>query len=145
VNTSIDCERARMALMASLDGESDPRSTSDRQHLSTCASCQRWVNGLRSMSGQLQGLPYPGARVDLWTAVESRIRRSEQGLALPRQLWPIGALVVVWRALQLFVDLPIPMLHPLVPLAATAAAVWLVAGDPLAIATSAPELEKRGI
>jgi hypothetical protein len=144
VNTSIDCERARMALMASLDGESDPRSPSGRQHLSTCASCQRWVNGLQSMSGQLQGLSYPSARVDLWTAVEGRIRQSEQRLSLPR-LWPIGALVVVWRALQLFVDLPIPMLHPFVPLAATAAAVWLVAGDPLAIATSAPELEKRGI
>jgi hypothetical protein len=145
VNTSIDCERARMALMASLDGESDPRSTSDRQHLSTCASCQRWANGLQSMSGQLQGLSYPRAQVDLWTAVERRIRQSEQGLALPRRLWPIGALVVVWRALQLFVDLPIPMLHPFVPLAATAAALWLLAGDPLAIETSAPELEKRGV
>ena len=76
--------------------------------------------------------------------MEGRIRQSEQGLALPRRLWPIGALVVVWRALQLFVDLPIPMLHPFVPLAATAAAVWLVAGDPLAIETWAPELQKRG-
>jgi hypothetical protein len=35
-----------------------------------------------------------------------------------------------------------PELHPLVPLVATVAAVWLVAGDPLAIKTTAPELEK---
>jgi hypothetical protein len=132
-----------MTLMAALDGESDARATPDRQHLSTCSSCRRWAAGLQSMSGQLQDLRYPTARVDLWTAVEGRIRQSELGLALSRRLWPIGAIVVVWRALQLFVDLPVPMLHPFVTLAATIAAVWLVAGT-LAIETSAPELEKRG-
>ena len=139
-----DCERVRMALMASLDGESDPESVPDRQHLSTCSSCQGWLEDFQSMTGQLGGLSYPSARVDLWTAVESRIQQSERVLDLPRRLWPIAVIAVLWRALQLFVDLPIPMLHPLVPLVATAAALWLVAGDPLAIETSAPELEKRG-
>jgi hypothetical protein len=37
------------------------------------------------------------------------------------------------------------MLHPLVPLAAAVAALWQISGDPLAIETSAPELQKRGI
>jgi predicted anti-sigma-YlaC factor YlaD len=145
VNTSIDCERVRMTLMASLDGESDPRSTPDGQHLSTCVSCRDWVKGLESMNGQLQDLSYPSARVDLWTAVEGRIRKSEPRLTLPRRLWPIVAIVVVWRALQLFVDLPMPVLHLLVTLAATVAALSLVAGDLLAIETWAPELEKRGV
>jgi hypothetical protein len=114
----------------------------DRQHLSTCSSCRRWLDDLQSMTPRLQGLSYPNAPVDLWTAVEGHIRNSEQSLALPSRLWPIGATVLGWRALQLFVDLPMPELHPLVPLVATVAAVWLVAGDPLAIKTTAPELEK---
>jgi hypothetical protein len=61
------------------------------------------------------------------------------------RLWLIGALVIAWRALQLMFDLPLPMLHPLVPLAAAVAALWQISGDPLAIETSAPELQKRGI
>ena len=145
MNTSTACERVRIALMASLDGEGDPQSAPDRQHLSTCSSCRRWLEDLQSMTGQLQGLAYQSAPVDLWSAVEGRIRDAEPTLALPRRLWLIGVIVVVWRALQLFVDLPVPELHPFVPLMATTAAVWLVAGDPLAIATSAPELQKRGI
>ena len=145
MNTSTDCERARIALMASLDGESDRPSPQDRQHLSTCSSCRDWLNGLQSMNGQLRGLAYQSAQVDLWTAVESRIRQPEQTVGVARWLWAIGVLVLAWRALQLFIDLPIPVLHPLVPLAAAVAAVWLAAGDPLAIETSAPELQKRGV
>jgi predicted anti-sigma-YlaC factor YlaD len=145
VNTGTDCERVRMTLMASLDGESDPGSEPDRQHLSTCLLCQGWLKNLQSMTGQLQGLSYPDAHVDLWTAVEGRIRQHEQRLHLPRRLWPIVAIVLAWRAFELFADLPIPALHPFVPLAAAVAFVWLVAGDPLAIETSAPELQKRGV
>jgi predicted anti-sigma-YlaC factor YlaD len=145
VNTSTDCERVRIALMASLDGEGDPASPQDRQHLSTCSSCRDWLNDLQSMNGQLGGLAYQSAQVDLWTAVESRVRQPEQTVGVARWLWAIGVLVLAWRALQLFIDLPIPALHPLVPLAAAVAAVWLAAGDPLAIETSAPELQKRGV
>ena len=140
-----DCEHVRMALMASLDGENGPESARDRQHVLTCAPCRRWLEDLQSMSHQLHGLPYQGAEMDLWPAVEGRIRGSEQRLTLSRRLWAVGAMVLVWRAVQLFVDLPVPILHPLVPLAAAGVALWLVAGDPLAIETSAPELQKRGI
>jgi hypothetical protein len=38
----------------------------------------------------------------------------------------------------------LPVLHPLVPLAAAVAALWQISGDPLAIETAAPELQKRG-
>jgi hypothetical protein len=132
-----------MALMASLDGESADRSAPEAEHLSTCSSCQHWLKVQQGLTGQLQGLSYPHARVDFWAAVESRIQ--PQQARLPRQLWPIVAIVLGWRALQLSVDLPIPVLHPLVPLVAALAALWLIAGDPLAIETSAPELQKRGI
>ena len=145
MSTSNDCERARMTLMASLDGEGEAPTAQDGQHLATCASCQRWLQDVQSMTGRLQGLSYPGASVDLWPAVEARVRQAERGPALSRQLWVIGGLVLAWRAVQLFVDLPFAPLHPLIPLAAAIAAIWLIAGDPLAIETSAPELQKRGV
>ena len=138
-----DCERAREVLMAALDDESGFDRALGRDHLSTCAECEAWWANLQSMSAQLHELPYPPARVDVWTVVEHRIRGSDNGSV--RQFWPLAAAIVGWRAIQLFVDLPMPVLHPIVPLAATVAAVWMVAGDPLAIETSAPELKKRGI
>jgi predicted anti-sigma-YlaC factor YlaD len=133
-----------MALMASLDGESDARSAPDQQHLSTCSSCRHWLEEMHAMTGRLHGLAYSNAQTDLWTTVESRIRQPEQR-SLRQWLWPIAGVVLGWRALQLWVDLPIPLLHSLVPLAAAALAIWLLEGDPLAIETSAPELQKRGI
>lgn len=144
MNTSTDCERVRIALMAALDGEREPALDSHQEHVAACASCREWLSELQGLTAQLQGMAYQNAPPDLWPAVAGRIRESGEGLSLPRRLWPIGGLVVAWRALQLFADLPIPVLHPIVPLAAAIAAVWLVAGDPLAIQTSAPELQKRG-
>lgn len=93
---------------------------------------------------RLQGLHYPEARQDLWPAVSARIQLDSGG-SVARRLLPIAALVIVWRAMQLLFDLPLPLLHPIVPLAALVWAVWQIAGDPLAIETSAPELHKRGI
>jgi hypothetical protein len=144
VNTNNECERVRLALMASLDGETADRSALAAQHLSTCSSCQHWLKTQQGMTGELQQLSYPRAQVDLWAAVENRIGHPQQP-RLPHQLWPIVAIVLAWRALQLLVDLPIPVLHPIVPLVAAVTALWLIAGDPLAIETSAPELQKRGV
>jgi hypothetical protein len=144
VNTT-PCERVRLAVMASLDGEGDPPSEANREHLSTCSSCEHWMKSLLSTAGRLEGLPYQGGQVDFWIAVERRIRQAEHREAHLSRLWPIAAVVLAWRVLQLSVDLPVPELQPFVALAATAAALWLVAGDPLRIETSAPELEKRGV
>ena len=144
MNTGTECERVRITLMAALDGELGPQFEADHQHLAACSSCRGWLNDLQSMTGRLQGLSYPRAEVDLWTAVESRIGDGDKTLPLPGRLWPTVAAMLAWRILQLFVDVPMPLLHPVVPLAATIAAVWLVVGDPLAIQTWAPELQKRG-
>jgi hypothetical protein len=91
-----------------------------------------------------QGLAYAPDDVDLWAAVQQDIHRSDRASLMP-QLWPIAALLVAWRALQLFVDLPLPVLHALVPLAATAVVLWQVGSDLLRIETLAPELQKRGL
>jgi hypothetical protein len=145
VNTKLDCDHVRMRLMASIDGEADPETAADRQHASTCQACRNWLTTFESLRGQLGDLPYESAGVDLWAPVEERIRTSDERTSLVHQLWPIGAAVLAWRALQLFVDLPMPALHPLVPLVAAAAVLRRVGGDLLTIDTFAPELRKRGI
>ena len=149
MNPGTDCERVRLQLMAALDGETvpddaDPR-TDARQHLSSCSSCERWVKNLESMDRRFHALSYPRSQVDLWAGVEGRIRLPDASLTRTPRLWLIGALVIAWRTLQLMFDVPLPMLHPLVPLAAAVAALWQISGDPLAIETAAPELQKRGV
>jgi hypothetical protein len=129
--------------MAALDGEGtaavDPRSAA-RQHLASCTSCSRWLRELESMNSQFQRLSYPGAQRSLWPTVGGRLDSRPA-----HRLWLIGALVVGWRALELLIDLPLPALHPIVPLACALAALRMVAGGPLAIETFAPELQKRGV
>jgi hypothetical protein len=133
--------------MALLDGEAAALSNPDREHLSTCSSCQRWLADLESMTAQFQDLSYPDAQIDLWAAVEGRIGQADPIASLPQRLWPIGALLLGWRALQLSIDLPMPVLHLSVPFAAAVviAVVWKVGGDPLAIATCVPELRKGDV
>jgi hypothetical protein len=134
-----------MRLMASLDGEAEPDSVADRAHASTCPLCRQWLANFEALRGQLQEFSYPFTGVDVWPVVQDRILTLDRLTPLVHQLWPIGAGVLVWRALQLFVDLPMPVLHPLVPLVAAVAVAWRVGGDFLTIDTFAPELEKRGI
>jgi hypothetical protein len=131
--------------MAALDGEIDSSPATARDHLSGCLSCQQWLRELQAMAGQLQRLQYPDARVDLWAAVEPRIREIDGKPDATHRLWIIGSLLFAWRVVQLLIDLPLPALHPLVPFAAAAGALWLLAGDPLAVKTFAPELQKRGV
>jgi hypothetical protein len=149
VNVNTDCDRARLQLMAARDGEAmpgdaDPRSD-PRRHLAVCSSCVQWLRDFESMNSRFQGVPYPDSHADLWATVEGRLRESATTVTVTRRVWAIGAVVLGWRAVQLVFDLPFPLLHPLVPLAGVIAALWLIARDPLAIETFAPELQKRGI
>ena len=149
MNPSTDCDRVRLHLMAARDGEAGP-GTADpgpdpRRHLASCSSCERWVRDFESMNSRFKGVSYPLSQADLWTRVEGRLRQSDTTHRVTRRLWIIGAVVLGWRAVQLLIDLPFPVLHPLVPLAGAIAALWLIARDPLAIETFAPELQKRGI
>jgi hypothetical protein len=135
--------------MAARDGEaapgiSDPRPD-PRQHLASCSSCDRWLRELESMNGRFQGVSYPGSQADLWAGVEAKLRQADRTRTVTRRFWIIGGSVLAWRAVQLLIDLPVPILHPLVPLACALAALWVLARDPLAIETFAPELQKRGL
>ena len=146
MNSGSDCDRVRLQLMAAHDGVAMPGSvdphSDPRQHLASCSSCDRWLREFESMNGRFQGVSYPGAQTDLWTGIEARLRQRETTREVTRRFRIIAASVLAWRAVQLLIDLPFPMLHPLVPLACALAALWVIARDPLAIETFAPELQK---
>jgi hypothetical protein len=146
VKPDTGCGHVRLKLMAAIDGEIDAASAADREHLSGCSSCQQWVRDLEGMDERLRRLAYPDARVDLWASVGTRIREihPRPDANATGRLWIIGSLLLAWRVLQLLIDLPLPALHPLVPLAAAVAALWQLAGDPFAVKTFASELQKRG-
>jgi hypothetical protein len=135
--------------MAALDGEAGPDAVDLppdwRTHVASCASCREWVRDLESMGARLRRVEYPDPPRDLWGPVAGRLRQPDSQSTVPYRLLTVGALVLCWRALQLLIDLPLPALHPLVPLACVSAALWQIASDSLAIATCAPELGKEGI
>ena len=148
MNQQFDCERVRLDLMAALDGE-HPSGTAPgadaRQHLASCDACSVWLRDLESMTHRFEGVPYLATPEDdeVWPAVQRRLQSSETAVPAAR-LYLIGALILGWRALQLLIDLPLPLLHSVIPMAAVAAALWQRARDPLAIRTFVPELQKRG-
>jgi predicted anti-sigma-YlaC factor YlaD len=132
--------------MAAFDGEATPEAEAAypeaHQHLASCAACVDWMRSLDRVDGQLKSLAYPAAPADLWTMVEPRLRQPRTMSGVTRRLGILGAVVLGWRTLQLSIELPFPAVHPLVPLASAIAALWLIARDPFAIETFAPELRK---
>ncbi len=145
MNSHPECDRARLALMAWLDGETGGRSPSDDPHLAVCGSCQSWLAELQRTTARFEGIEYPRRQVDLWPGVAGRLRPRAQPQALPASIWLIVPVALVWRALQLSVDLPWPLVNSIVPLTVILVMLSRLSVNPLAIATSAPELEKRGI
>ena len=144
MKTSPECERARVVWMASLDDAAARPDAASAAHLSTCDACERWQQDMTSVNDRLRTLEYPRARVDLWNAVRLQIQPDVRSHAVER-IRLIGAAVVGWRALELFVDLPLPWLHPIVPIVTVALVIWRMGGDVLAIQTAAPELQNRGV
>ena len=141
-----DCERTRLYLMAAFDGEADPESSAAnpeaRQHLASCASCDDWMRSLERVDAQLKSLEAPPGPADLWARVEQRLRHPQPIPRATRRLGILSAAVLGWRIVELSIELPFPAVQPLVPLAIAIAALWLIARDPFAIETFAPELQK---
>ena len=132
-----------MHLMAAADGEAE-RSSIDQEHVSSCSSCQQWLQEFRAVAAEIHELSYPRMQTDLWPGVKEQIHQRGQP-SLVRKLWPVGLLAIGWRTLQLSTDLPGPALSSLVPLAAAVLLVWWVGRGLLEIETWAPELDKRGM
>ena len=138
------CDDVLAAVMARLDGET-PALPADRidAHLAGCAGCRAAAARMTAQQGQLAALSLAGPGVDLWPAVGRRIGHRSS----PRHGWIAFALVaaicLVWRTGQLVLDLPLPVVNTLVPLAVLVPLVrWLV-GDPLAFNLTTPDLRQE--
>jgi hypothetical protein len=134
-----------MQVMAWRDGEAESNDSSSVEHLLSCDACRHWQQQMDSLGERLGTLEYVSQGDDLWRRIQTQIREEGKQALRLETLWAVGGIVLFVRALQLFVDLPLPWLHPLVAVAAAALAVWRFGGDFVAIATVAPELQKRGI
>ena len=148
MNLEPDCERARLELMAALDGEAPGGAHNPlpvaRQHLASCVACGQWFQDFEALNRRFDGVAYL-AHEDLWPALQPRLQRPDSQVPVMHRLWVAAGIVLAWRSLQLLVDLPYPVINLLMPLAVVVAALWQLSREALAIQTFAPELEKRGV
>ena len=139
------CRNVLIAALATLDGEEGPVSGEEVDaHLGACARCRQSLARMKAQHAGLGGLAYDSAEIDLWPGIYSRILHESQpqpreGLAFAL----IAVLCLVWRTGQLVFDLPAPVLNGLVPLVAAILILHWLAGDPLAINLSTPELQQE--
>jgi hypothetical protein len=144
-----ECQQVRLDLMASFDHEAAPgsaeRDSVARRHLATCAACDQWWQALASVDRKVATLSYPPTEVDLWPAIDRALQPSPSRQPAWRRLYVLIGLMLIWRALQLVVDLPLPMWQSIISVVIVLTALWQLARDPVAIQTFAPELQKRGV
>ena len=81
------------------------------------------------------------------TSARHRSTASVRGPSAARETLALALIVpaaLAWRALQVSFDLPLPVWNVVVPLAAVVIVLRWLAGDPLAISVSTPELQQEG-
>jgi len=140
-----DCDDVLVAVMSELDRETDgARPAWIDAHLAACPGCRETVAGMTRMHASLEHLTYDAPAADLWPAVEARLQPG--GRSASRETLALALIVpaaLAWRALQVSFDLPL-LWNVVVPLAAVVIVLRWLAGDPLAISASTPELQQEG-
>ena len=103
----VDCDRARAALQAQLDGEVPPDAPAIEQHRAACPACRAWFEAARRMQEALRSrplsLPPPGLTDRILQAALAD-RRSRQrlrlrlrvGLAVAASLLLAGVAAFIW-------------------------------------------------
>ena len=111
------CRRVRLAAMALHDGEIADLTADDVQsHVSACDGCREAIAGDRRIVAHLERTVLPHPPRDLWPDVRAAIPGS--GRVDRRAFAATAAVFVCWRAAQLAIDLPAPVVNSLLPLAA---------------------------
>lgn len=140
-----ECDDILIAVMSELDRETDGgRPAWIQGHLAGCAGCRGAVAGMTQMHANLERLTYDSPAADLWPAVEARLPPG--GRSAARETLALAVIVpaaLAWRALQMSLDLPMPVWNVVVPCAAAVIVLRWLAGDPLAISASTPELQQE--
>ncbi len=141
-----DCGDILMAVMSEIDRETDgARPAWIDAHLAECSGCRDAVAGMVRMHANLERLTYEAPAADLWPAVEARLApRVPSAVRETLALALIVPAALAWRALQVSIDLPLPVWNVVVPFAAAVIVLRWLAGDPLAISASTPALQQEG-
>jgi hypothetical protein len=140
-----DCDAVLIAVMSELDRETDgPRPEWIHAHLAECPGCREAVAGMTRMHASLEHLTYDAPAADLWPAIEARLQPGGGSARETLALALIVPAALAWRALQVSFDLPLPVWNVVVPLFAAVIVLRWLAGDPLAISASTPELQQEG-
>jgi anti-sigma factor RsiW len=129
------CEDVRMAFWALRDGESASIGRSEiDDHLTACAECRAAVAGIERLDRDLSRVNYERLDADLWPQLRPAIAPSSATEKVGAgALAALIVLLVAWRAGQLLLDLPAPVLNSIVPLACVVVVLWRLVGDPFAI------------
>jgi putative membrane protein len=101
----MNCESAREAISASLDGEVSSLGGELETHLEACAACRRWQEGAHEVTRRLRLAParaLPGAPAGVLAAAQAAAER--QPPRRPRR--PTRPGLVVFAAAQLVLTLP---------------------------------------
>jgi len=141
------CDDVQMAALARLDGEPAPLTSEDIDlHLASCDACRAAVASLTAMHARLDRMDYEELDVDLWPMMRPRIvaasprpRRRER-----RAFIGLAAVLGTWRLAQLLLEMPMPVLNSVVPLALLVLVLWRYTGDPFAIRVTPIQLEQEG-
>ena len=111
------CRRVRWAAMVLHDGETADLSADDvESHVSACDGCRESIAGDRRVVAHLERTVLRRPPRDLWPDVRAAITGT--GIVDRRAFAATAAVFVCWRAAQLALDLPAPVINGLLPLAA---------------------------
>jgi predicted anti-sigma-YlaC factor YlaD len=141
------CEQVQMAAMAHVDGERAALTPTEVEaHVAGCAECRAAVAALTTLQSQLNGLDDESLDIDVWPGVHHGIVSGAPQVQPERRfVLALASVLVVWRLAQLSIDLPVPVVNSIVPLALTVLVLWRITGDPFAIQISAHQLQREGV
>ena len=124
----LSCEDVQIA---AADGEETDELFA--AHIAGCANCQHELKQLQALDQVLSDQTFSESHVDLWPAIESRIRKREVLDWKPFAL--IGLLLVIIKLLELLPARDLGIVLKLVPLIIVALLFVLIKENPFKINT----------
>lgn len=134
----MSCEAVQMAVWARLDGEVAGIALEQiDRHVKACRACRDTISEIERLHRDLGRVDYERLDADLWPKIAPGVAAAaEPRLPQVRRFAALIAVLVSWRVAQLLVDLPVPVINSVVPLACIVFVLWRLAGDPFAIQIS---------
>ena len=132
----LTCEDVLMAEMAAAEGEASGLSKELlAAHIAGCANCQHEREQSQALNQLLAGHTLSEPRVDLWPAIETRIAKPTRSALGWKPFALIGALLVIYKLLEMLPARDLGMAFKLVPLVIVVLLFVLIKENPFRINT----------